>query len=140
MDLPALLDRLREACEAAFADEPVVAAYLHGSTAGASPGPFSDVDVALLLDEPCDDPLGESLRLGGRLAEHIDAPLDVRVLNGTELRYQGRVVQGGTLVYGAESPTRVAFEVGVLKRYLDLEIHARERRRTFLEQLARGEG
>lgn len=139
MEPSALTDLLREACRVAFAGEPVVAAYLHGSAASRRTGPFSDVDVALLLEEPCDDPLGESLRLGRLLAEHAKvADLDVRVMNSADLRFRGRVVQGGVVVHGEDSPTRVAFEVHTLKRYLDFEIHARERRTAFLEQVARG--
>lgn len=139
MELATLIDQLGAGCRAAFVDEPVVAAYLHGSTAAGSRGPFSDVDVALLLEEPCPDPLGESLRLGRSLADHVAAgELDVRVLNGADLRFQGRVVQEGTVIFGVESPERVTFEVRTLKRYLDLEVHAGERRRAFLERVARG--
>lgn len=134
-----LAGQLRHACEIAFAEEPVVAAYLHGSAASGRTGPFSDVDVALLLEGPSDDPLGASVRLGGILAEHAQVPdLDVRVLNGTELRFQGRAVQGGIVVYGQDSPARVAFEVRTLKRYLDFETHARDRREAFLGRVARG--
>lgn len=105
MDPSELADQLRRACETVFADEPVVAAYLHGSAASGRTGPFSDVDVALLLEEPCEDPLGESVRLGGLLAEHAQvSDLDVRSLNGADLRFQGRVVQDGVVIHGQDSP------------------------------------
>lgn len=135
MEPSALTDLLREACRVAFAGEPVVAAYLHGSAASGRTGPFSDVDVALLLEEPCEDPLGESVRLGGLLAEHAQvSDLDVRSINGADLRFQGRVVQDGAVIHGQDSPARVAFEVRTLKRYLDFEYYEGSRREIFLQQ------
>jgi predicted nucleotidyltransferase len=131
------VEKLELACPVAFSGEPVIAAYLHGSVALGRPGPFSDVDVAALLTEPVRDPLGAAVGLGGKLREASGIPnLDLRVLNGTTLRFQGEVLRDGRLVYSTDEPARVAYHVYVLKRYLDSEIHGRELRAAFLERTA----
>lgn len=99
----------------------IVAAYLHGSHARDQAGPFSDVDVAVLLAAP---PTEEPLRLELVLTADINRALaidaaDVRILNNAPLVFQGQVLTHGRLIFCQDAPARVEFECRVRGEYFD---------------------
>ncbi len=101
--------------------EPVVLAYLFGSQAMGRPTPLSDVDVAVLLDEP--DPArrrASYLTILGDLARRLE-PRQVDLLllgqEGEPLAY--RAVAEGRLLHSADEGRRVHTEEAALRELLD---------------------
>ncbi len=70
--------------------ESLVAAWLFGSHARGDAGPTSDVDVAVLYDEPPPPTLdGLAVELQGSLEAAVRAPVDLVVLNEASRRARG---------------------------------------------------
>jgi predicted nucleotidyltransferase len=104
--------------------KPVSLAYLYGSMATGRTGPFSDVDIALLVDEGL-SPLNRlklMLRVQLELADQADiADADVRIVNDAPLVFRGRVVSDGILVYARNEQERIDFETSTRLRYFDYQ-------------------
>ncbi|MDI6905353.1 MAG: nucleotidyltransferase domain-containing protein [Candidatus Bathyarchaeia archaeon] len=111
---------LRELYSFFTREEPVVVAYLFGSTAKGAAGRLSDVDVAVLLSEAYDLTLDHRLYLMGELAEIIGREADIVILNEAPplLRYE--VIKFGKILYCRDEYERVAFEERTLDEYLDM--------------------
>ncbi|MHB0980782.1 MAG: type VII toxin-antitoxin system MntA family adenylyltransferase antitoxin [Thermoleophilia bacterium] len=137
-----LADRLRAFC---VGQDDIVAAYLFGSAAAGRPGPLSDVDVAVLLDAPeaaAPERIAGSRQadLSARLPTALGAPrVDVVILNSAPAALAFRVVGGGRVVVGGDSPERVRFEVALLRRYVDYLPLEREYTRSMRERVSRGD-
>lgn len=113
----------------------VVAAYLFGSRVTGRPRPDSDLDVAVLAGREVG--LLEREVLADRLARALGVPdVDLLVLEEAPLELQGRVVQEGELVFSADEPKRVAFEVLTRSRYFDYLPTLRAHTRRYLRQVA----
>ena len=74
--------------------------------------PFSDVDVALLLDTPL--PPYERLKLEVTIQGEVEVTgdfptMDVRAINEAPLMVRGKIVQQGILLYERERAHRVTF-------------------------------
>lgn len=140
--MEALADRLRAFC---VGQDDVVAAYLFGSAVTGRPGPLSDVDVAVLLDAPeatVSGPIAGSRQadLSARLPSALCVPrVDVVILNAAPAALAFRVVGGGRVVVGGESPARVRFEIALLRRYVDYLPLEREYTNSLRERLSRGD-
>jgi predicted nucleotidyltransferase len=133
-----ILTRLKEMVPSILARYPVDAAYVYGSVARGTVMPFSDVDIALLLNEYL--PSYERLKLELTIQGDIEAasspyPADVRSINEAPLLIQGRVVQEGILLYEGDRARRVAFEVATRKRYFDFAPVARRLQKAFLHKV-----
>jgi hypothetical protein len=137
-----LADRLRAFC---VGQDDVVAAYLFGSAVAGRPGPLSDVDVAVLLDAPETAVSGRiagsrQADLSARLPAALRAPrVDVLILNSAPAALAFRVVGGGRVVVGGDSPARIRFEAALLRRYMDYLPLEREYTRALRERVSRGE-
>ena len=124
-----LVSRLRPALASLLSHRPVSLAYLYGSAGTGRMTPFSDVDIALVID-PALTPL-ERLKLV--LALQVDladgcelSNADVRIINDAPLVFRGRVVSDGTLLYARSESERIAFETTTRAEYFDyLPIHKR---------------
>ena len=104
--------------ERVFADFGIRFAYLFGSRAAGTAGAHSDADIAAMPGE--DLGLLAQARLASRLAQALGAPdVDLVLLNCASLELRGRVVQTGRLIYSANEPARVAFEVRTRAEYFD---------------------
>lgn len=117
---------------------PVTAAYVYGSLARGAATPFSDVDIALVLQESL--PPYERLMLELAIAGEVESalrltPVDVRVINESPLVVRGRVVQEGILLYERDRRRRIAFEVQTRKQYFDFAPVARRLYSAFLRQV-----
>lgn len=136
-----LVDRLRTAAEAAYADLPVVFAYLYGSRAAGRPRPDSDVDIAVLLDDTtgtesfhrlasrCSDALAAASGVGG---------IETTVLNDAPIRFLGRVLRQRVVLYSRDEPARVAYESRIGRMADDVEVWASELDRELLAAIAEG--
>ena len=124
-----LTRKLRQALAAVLRYQPVQAAYLYGSMTTGRVTPFSDVDIALVVD-PGLTPLERlklMLYLQVELADRCDVHnADVRVINDAPLVFRGRVVCDGILLYTRDEQTRIEFETATRAEYFDyLPIHQR---------------
>lgn len=117
---------LRERAEAIFGPLPVDAAYIYGSVATGVVHPFSDVDIALLLEE------GTARRLSAyeRLRLEADVELriadltgidyaDVRIINDAPIAWRGVVASQGICIYSRNETRRIEFETRSRKEYFD---------------------
>ncbi len=121
-----------------FAAHGVVLAYLFGSQAEGKAGPLSDVDVAVLLRAQMErkQRFQVQLDLIGALVSlfHRD-DVDVVILNEATPVLAHEVVQYGRVVYEMDPGTRVDFELGVLRRYVDTAPLRRLQERRLLEHV-----
>lgn len=122
-----LISKLLEIFPRMLESQPVSLAYLYGSVTTGQTTPFSDVDIALRVDEDLSplERLKLTLRIQLDLADHADiSNADVRVINDAPLVFQGRVVSEGFLVYARDEGERVEFETATRVRYFDyLPVH-----------------
>lgn len=104
----------------AQASPPVVVAYLFGSTARAETTPLSDVDIAVLLDEPRRDRrVAAYLDLRHQLEQAIaDGPVDLILLNDAPPLLAGRII-ASQLIFCADESRRICLETEILSRYQD---------------------
>ena len=119
MDREALIERVRELLEPQVG---LVAAYLFGSEARGTARPRSDVDVAVLYDEPPPAVLGSPpMRLEADLERALRRPVQVVCLNGVPPDLGKRVLRDGILLVERDRGARIRFEVKLRNEYWDLE-------------------
>lgn len=110
-------------------------AYLFGSRATGRHRPTSDADVAIMPGEPLD--LLAEAALADQLAQALRVPMvDLVDLRRVALRIRGRVLAEGRLLYSADEPARVAFEVRTRSAYFDFVPTQRAHRDEFLRRVA----
>ncbi|MGC8959988.1 MAG: type VII toxin-antitoxin system MntA family adenylyltransferase antitoxin, partial [Chloroflexia bacterium] len=117
-----VLDRLKEVLPAVLDPYPVDVAYLYGSMARGRATPFSDIDLALVLDRPF--PPYERLMLELEIQAAVEEAsglrgVEVRAVDAAPLQVRGRVLQEGIRLYERDRTRRVAFEAQTWKQYLD---------------------
>lgn len=143
--VPDLVGRLQRGAAAVFADQPVRFAYLFGSQATGRASTLSDIDVAVYVNENTDSDTRFALRLrlptllarAAAIDEFAEGELDVIVLNDVALRVQGQVLRDGRVIYSADEPSRVAYEVRTRGLAYDFEVFARPIDRAHLRAMAR---
>ena len=122
-----------------FGKYPVAFAYLYGSYATGQAHRFSDLDIAIYLEQM---PRRRKLRLELSLALEIDEKLgpevssEVRTINGLPLIVTANIITEGILLYSKNETLRVDFETSVRSAYFDFlpVIHAYQR--AFVETVA----
>ncbi len=126
IDPRSVLQTLREKAEAIFGPFPVDAAYVYGSVAKGPVHPFSDVDIALLMDEEAVGRLSAYERL--RLEADIELRIadltgidyaDVRAINDAPIAWRGVVASEGICIYSRNAEHRIEFETRSRKEYFD---------------------
>jgi hypothetical protein len=138
LDRKQLIGALEAALPSLLEGWPVAAAYLYGSFAQDTPGPFSDVDLALLLTDEHMTPrerLHLQLQLSVDLGEAGVAEADVRIINGAPLPFRGQVASQGILVYARDDPARIEFETRTRAEYFDFQPFARRLRQAYFADL-----
>ena len=96
----------------------IAAAYLFGSFNAT--GRFSDIDLAILLDCPTDDPLDFEINLETELEKIVKYPVDVRIINQAPLSFCREVICSGTVIVDRRPNLRADFQSKILKQYFDL--------------------
>ncbi len=125
---PSAVDRVLAAAGVRFA-------YLLGSRATRQHRPTSDADIAIMPGQPL-DLLAEASR-ADRLAQALQVPtVDLVDLQRAPLQLRGRVLTEGRLLYSADEPGRVAFEVRTRSEYFDFLPTYRAHRDRFLRRVA----
>lgn len=97
----------------------VVFAYLFGSVASGRPGPLSDVDVAVYLEEGTD--CGRRrFEVIEALARHLGTDgIDVVVLNSAPIALAGRVLSGRRVILDRRPFVRHRYESLTAREFLD---------------------
>jgi hypothetical protein len=103
----------------------VLFAYLFGSYARETQGKRSDIDIAIYLREVNileTDPLYPS-RLAIRIENALTGktPVDVRVLNGSTIRFRSQVLRYGKLLFSRDERKRIEFETSSMSYYYDFK-------------------
>ena len=122
--------------DAVFTAHGVAVAYLFGSRAEGTAGPGSDHDVAVLFTV-ADPALAATEQLADDLAASLGTPVDVVDLARAGLELRGRVAEIGRLVFSADEPARVRFEVDARMRWIEFRPVVEETTRSFLARVAR---
>jgi len=110
-------------------------AYLFGSQAAGRHRPTSDADIAIMPGQPLD--LLAEAGLADQLAQALQVPaVDLVDLRRAPLQLRGRVLAEGRLLYSADEPGRVEFEVRTRSEYFDFLPTQRAHRDHFLCRVA----
>jgi predicted nucleotidyltransferase len=118
-----IIDRLKAGLAPALTRFPVEMVYLHGSMARGHPLPDSDVDLAIVLQEPLPPPY-EQLKLELDVQAAIEdacglTNVDVRAINTAPITVQGNVLQEGLRLYARDLTQCATFESLVRRMYFD---------------------
>lgn len=107
-------------------EKDILLVYLFGSYAKGTQNEKSDIDIAVyLIDEKIleKDPLYPS-RIAIRIENILDKKkVDVRVLNGSTLRFRNQVLMHGKLLHSKDEKKRIEFETSSLAQYYDFKPH-----------------
>lgn len=118
---------------------PALLAYLFGSAATGQMTPFSDVDIALVVDENYNfkpSRLQFELEIEDELAARCEwGPVDVRVINSAPLLLRGEVVIYGRPLFARDENERIDFETRIRMEYFDFLPAARFHQSAFFENL-----
>lgn len=102
----------------------VTALYLFGSQVTGRTNPLSDLDVAVLLEEPSGAvrrDLARRLTLTADILHTCQrSDVDVVILNEAPPALAHDVVSGGQLIYERDHQARVSFEARTIQHYLDV--------------------
>ncbi len=105
----------------------ILFAFLFGSYAKGTQDENSDIDLAVYLK---DESILERVPLyPSRLAIKIERALDkkktvdVRILNGSTLRFRSQVLRFGKLLHSKDEKRRIEFETSSLLQYYDFKPH-----------------
>ena len=126
-----MADRLRSC--------PVSVGYLFGSEAKGSPGPLSDIDIAILVNKGLAKPerFDLRLRLSNELSSIMGRRVDVVVLNDAPVQLSFEIIKYGEVLLCSDRFVRVDFEHGVLSRYLDRRYYDKRYAETTLRRISR---
>lgn len=134
------VDEIVEKLRAFFAEEqPVVLAYLFGSYARGEMNEFSDLDLAVFLEQGMvGEELYETYRklfLGVRKILGTER-FDLVLLNRAPLPLKFEVVSKGRLVYARDEEAVNCFEIDVIRKYQDTA-YLRKVQNEYLRERAR---
>lgn len=118
-----------------FAEHDVAVAYLFGSRVEGRERPGSDHDVAVLFAGT--PPWDATVRLGAALEPVLGTTTDVVDLDTADLELRGRVAEKGRLLFSADEPRRVRFEVDARMRWIEFRPVLAETTAAFLRRIAR---
>jgi len=106
--------------------EEIMFAFLFGSVANGKTTGISDIDIAVMLDEPKIDkaknPYGYKAELLAKLISVLSFnDIDLIVLNEAPLLLKHRIVQSGREIYTKNEKLSTQFRVKVMEQFLDLK-------------------
>ena len=121
-------------------DLPVTMAYLYGSFLDDTFNKFSDIDIALIMDDLPDkhQPLQMEMKIASLLDQRFKMPFDIRTINNAPLKVKGEVVTRGRLIYCKDEEFRVSFETYVRDRYFDFLPTLNSMRKVYLSSVKSG--
>ena len=114
-------------------------AYMFGSTVRGDANELSDYDIAVMLDESLSkkDMLYMELDLISELTRVLKSDkIDLVVLNDAPLLLKYNIIKNGHVLKSDETK-RVAFETGIMSRYLDERYYIKRHTDMILQRIAR---
>lgn len=121
-------------------NQEILLVYLFGSYATGKVGPLSDIDIAILLDNPIweKQKLKKKLQLISDISDILKTDeVDLVILNEAPNLLAYQVVSDGKLLYESDTALRVEFETRTISTYLDfkpfLEVQWQNAKRKILE-------
>jgi len=114
-------------------------AYLFGSIVRGDTNELSDIDIAVMLDESLSkkDMFNKELDLISELTCVLKSDkIDLVVLNDAPLLLKYNIIKDGHVLKSDETK-RIAFETGVMSRYLDEQYHIKRHTDMILQRIAR---
>ena len=110
--LPEAVNYLKSRCFVQFA-------YLFGSMASGRPGPLSDVDIAVYLDEVAVNP-DTKLEILGKMMDIFETDqIDLIVLNQASLPLKMNVIRSRRVIEDKNPFARHLFESKIMREYFD---------------------
>ncbi|MBW1959587.1 MAG: nucleotidyltransferase domain-containing protein [Deltaproteobacteria bacterium] len=97
--------------------EEIYTVYVFGSFI--SKKKFTDIDLAVLLEEKMTDPFSYESHLEIELEKISGCPIDLRILNNAPLSFCYTVIQTGTVILDKKPDARSDFESRIIRQYLD---------------------
>ena len=139
-NLDQLLPCLRAEMPDILAGGPAMLAYLYGSVVDGCALPFSDVDIALVLEPGYSLSAYERMLLELDIASEVERrcgaqKVDVRSVDLAPLTVRGKVVTEGRLLYSRDETFRVEFEVYTRKLYFDFLPVAHMMQRAYFDHM-----
>jgi len=121
---------IEQLCELLDQQPGIACAYLFGSVARGEASASSDVDLAVLLEQPAADTLrGPLARLHLDLEDTLGRPVDLVAMETAPPDLMHRVLRDGVLLVDRNPNQRIAFEVRARNEYFDLLPYLAEYRR-----------
>lgn len=115
--------------------EGVLVAYLYGSRAVGRDHEDSDYDIGLLVEDEENFDIHRVSGIIDRLEEVLGSEVDLRILNDRDIRFLFNVLEEGHPVMVKDEDVRQRFEVGVMKKYMDMQPFLREYDRNVRERV-----
>lgn len=137
-----IIEQLLKIAPKILENYPVYFAYLYGSFARKAVHPFSDIDIAIYVEDISDeDILDLELQISVQLDNRFKAgdKFDVRAINRLPLIVRGKILTEGQLVYSADEEKRVEFEVITRKLYFDFLPVINQYHDEYIKTVAKGE-
>lgn len=133
-----LMSCLKREVPGILAKYPVMLAYLFGSVVDGSATPFSDIDIALVLEPGLNLTPYERMHLEFNIAAELERrcnvqEADVRSVDSAPMTVQGLVLSEGVLLYSRDEEFRVEYEIRTRKRYFDFSPVIEMMRAAFFE-------
>jgi len=113
----------------------VLFAYFFGSRARGKQRGGSDIDIAVYVDEEQEPLFTASLALKMEKALGTGEGVDVRILNGSALRFRHQVLKYGRVIHSRDEKARISFEAISMCRYMDFKPYLDAYNRARMERL-----
>lgn len=102
----------------------ILFAYIFGSTAAKTAHKFSDIDIAIFINENMIDEndyrYGYQSEILTDLMHQLKTDkVDLVILNSAKALLRHRVIYFGKLIYSKDEKTRVKFQVDTINRYME---------------------
>lgn len=114
------IQNLNSAVQSVMAErDDVLAAYIYGSMVEGNYHEKSDIDIAILMSESSEGMV--ELEIASEIEEFLETSrdIDVRLLNGSDLRFKHQVLKNGERIYTGDSQKVIEFEESFYTEYLD---------------------
>lgn len=121
-------------------DLPISMAYIYGSFLDDTFNKFSDIDIALVLEELPDKhrQMQLEMKITALLDKRFRMPFDIRAINNAPLKVKGEVVTQGELIYCADEEFRIDFETYVRDMYFDFLPSLKNMKEVYLSSVKSG--